>query len=596
MFGRVLIANRGEVAVRVVRACHDLGITAVALCSEADRDALHVRMADEAVELPGNTALETYLALPAVTEAVVRSGADAVHPGYGFLSEQAAFARAVAGVGAVFVGPSPEALDLMGDKVSARRVAAAAGVAAVPGTDAPLRTADEVRAFGAAHGWPVAVKAAHGGGGRGLRVVAGPDDADEAVAAAAREAAAAFGRPELYLERYLARPRHVEVQVFADAHGHVVALGERDCSVQRRHQKLVEEAPAPGLPDDLRRALGEAAVAVARACGYVNAGTVEFLVEDGRFWFLEVNARLQVEHPVTELVTGFDLVVEQLRVAAGEPLSFASGTPIAVSGHAIEVRVNAEDVAGGRFVPTPGTITRFVAPGGFGVRFDAGYDAGSAVPPYYDSLLGKLVAWGDDREQARIRLLRALGELEITGVPTTIPVVAAVLAHPAFVTATHATAWLEQALETDLAAAVAEVPDPAGPPAAGAFASAIPSRDLVDVGGRTYWIPRFDGLTAAAAAPVPASAPPASAGATTWRARRTGAASVDGRIVAPMQATVVRLAVAVGDAVEPGATVIVLEAMKMEQALTSDRPGTVTEVHVAPGTPVAPGALLIVIT
>jgi acetyl-CoA/propionyl-CoA carboxylase biotin carboxyl carrier protein len=581
-FAKVLIANRGEIAVRVIRACRELGITTVAVHSEVDADALHVRLADERFALGGQTAAESYLNTEAVLDALARSGAEALHPGYGFFSENADFARAITAAGVVFIGPPPEAIEIMGDKLSARVAAEKAGVAGVPGTTDVLISADQVVAFGEEYGWPVAIKAAFGGGGRGIRVVRSPDEVSAAFESARSEALAGFGRAECYVEKYLTWPRHVEMQILADSHGNCLWLGERDCSAQRRHQKLVEEAPAPDFPDDLRRAMGEAAVRVARACGYVNAGTVEFLYDPpGDFWFLEMNTRLQVEHPVTELTTGIDLVVEQLRVAAGEPLRLIQAE-VACRGHAIECRINAEDPTGGRFLPSPGTITALVAASGPGVRWDAGYQAGDEVPPFYDNLVGKLVVCAADRTTAIARMVRALGETKIQGIATTIPAHLAILGHADFVAARHSTRWVEERID------LADVAVPQAAPAAG------PPRPAaeVEVGGRWYTVPRFtNAVESAAQRGVAVSAPPSRRrGTTSSRSRGSS-----GTVISPMQGRIVTVLVEVGDRVAVDQPVCVIEAMKMESTLTAERAGTVLEIAVTPGQPVRADEVVVLI-
>jgi acetyl-CoA/propionyl-CoA carboxylase biotin carboxyl carrier protein len=557
---KVLIANRGEIAVRVIRTCRELGVATVAVYSEPDRDAMHVRFADEAHALGGRTAAESYLNTGAILGVLDRTGADGLHPGYGFLAENAGFARAVTGRDVAFIGPPPAAIETMGDKISARRAAQAAGVPVLPGSSGVLSSVSELTGFGQAHGWPVLVKAAFGGGGRGMKVIAAPAGAAAAMESARREAAGYFGRPELYAERFLTRPRHIEMQVLADAHGHVAWLGERDCSVQRRHQKLVEESPAPGLEDDARHAMGEASARLARACGYTGVGTAEFLYQDERFYFLEMNTRLQVEHPVTELVTGLDLVEWQLRVASGEALGFGQGD-ITPAGHAIEVRINAEDPACGQFRPSPGTLTRFVPPLGPGVRVDSAYAAGDTIGPYYDNLVAKLVVWAPDRDRARGRMLRALRETEIGGVATTIPVHVVILEHPDFVAARHSVNWV--ATELDLS----NLPSAASP---GPGAASPPWRSRRGVPSITTWSARGP----AHAAPV---------------------RHAPGQILAPMQGTVIRLLAGVGDRVQENEGICVMEAMKMENVVRADVSGSVTEIRVSPGEAVDSGALIAVI-
>ena len=421
MFSKVLIANRGEVALRVIRSCKEMGVESVAVYSEADKDCLHARMADEAVCIGPAASRMSYLNMPNIISAALMSGAEAIHPGYGFLAENAQFARAVASSGLTFIGPSPEAIERMGDKAAARKTMAEAGVPVVPGSDGAVQTEADARAFAERVGFPVLIKASAGGGGKGMRVVASAEELSSQLVAAKTEAAAAFGNDEVYLERYLARPRHIEFQVLADTHGNAVHLFERDCSIQRRHQKLVEEAPSPALTDELRERMGDAALLAVRAVGYVNAGTVEFLLDaDGSFYFMEMNTRVQVEHPVTELVTGVDIVKEQIRIAAGEPMKHTSQEQLSIRGHAIEFRINAEDTAHG-FRPNPGTIEVFNPPGGFGVRNDSHAYSGYLVPPHYDSLLAKLIVWGETRKEAINRARRALDEYIVVGIPTTVP-------------------------------------------------------------------------------------------------------------------------------------------------------------------------------
>ena len=580
MFNKVLIANRGEIAVRVIRACQEMGIATVAVYSDLDRDALHTRLADEAFALPGQTAAETYLDTEAILAIIERSGADAVHPGYGFFSENADFARAITERGVAFIGPPPEAIEVMGDKISARLAAENVGVLGVPGTTNFITDPSQVRDFGAEHGYPVAIKAAYGGGGRGMKVVTSEDKIEESIESAQRESMAYFGRDEIYMERYLTAPRHIEIQILADQHGHAVYLGDRDCSAQRRHQKLIEEAPAPGLPDDIRVAMGEAAVKVALGCGYTNAGTVEFLYENGAFHYLEMNTRLQVEHPVTELVTGLDLVEQQLLVADGQPLTFTQ-EDVEIRGHAIEVRINAEDPAGGAFLPSPGRINTLKLPDGFGVRFDAGYEAGDEVSQFYDNLVGKLVVWGANRDIAIRRTLRALGELEITGVATTIPADIAILSHEDFRAGTHSTKWVEETLD------LSEVKADKGEPPAEVDQPAIKREMSVEVDGKRFavsmWVP--DPL----ATPV--------AGAPRRRQSRSGGSgsSGSGQVTVPMQGTIVKILVEVGDTVEAGDPICVLEAMKMENSIAAEKAGTVTEVRIAVGDSVGGGDVVAVV-
>lgn len=432
MFDRILIANRGEVALRVIRACKEMGVETVAVYSDVDRDSLHARMADRSVCIGPATSAQSYLNMPNIISAALTTGALAVHPGYGFLAENAAFARAVADSGLVFIGPSAEAIERMGDKAVAKETMARAGVPVVPGSDGPVESLEEAERFAAEAGYPVLIKAAAGGGGKGMRVARDENELATGLQAAKAEAAAAFGNDSVYIEKYLSRPRHVEIQVLADTHGNAIHLFERDCSIQRRHQKLVEEAPSPALTPETRVRMGEAALLAVRAVGYVNAGTVEFLLgEDGSFYFMEMNTRVQVEHPVTEQITGVDIIKEQIRIAAGLEMKHKSQDAIELRGHAIEFRINAEDPAHG-FRPHPGLVEVFNPPGGLGVRVDSHLYSGYRVPPTYDSLLGKLIVWGETRDEAINRARRALDEFIVTGIPTTIPFHQAIVESEAF--------------------------------------------------------------------------------------------------------------------------------------------------------------------
>ena len=587
MFSKLLIANRGEIAVRVIRACRELGIPTVAVYSDLDRDAMHVRLADEAFALGGQTAAESYLNTEAILDVIDRSRADAVHPGYGFYSENADFARAITERGVTFIGPPPEAIEVMGDKISARLAAERSGVAGVPGTTEVIASTSEVVAFGDEHGYPIAIKAAYGGGGRGMKVVKAPEGIEAALASAQREAEAFFGRGECYMERYLTWPRHIEMQIIADHHGNAVWLGERDCSAQRRHQKLVEESPAPLLDDAVRKAMGDAAVAVARGCNYTNAGTVEFLYQDGEFFYLEMNTRLQVEHPVTEMVTGIDLVREQIRVAAGEPLSFTQSEVTSV-GHAIEARINAEDPAGGRFLPSPGSLTSLRVPDGFGIRWDGGYEAGDTVSQYYDNLIGKLVVWGSDRPTAIARMQRALSELSVGGVATTAAAHTQIMAAEDFQAGTHSTKWVEERLDLNGVTGKTAAEPPASPD--GDDAPRVRRNVVVEVDGKRFSVSAW----------VPETAPQANAVSTAARPRRSGGAASagagTGQVTVPMQGTIVKILVEIGQEVSAGEGVVVLEAMKMENSINADRSGTVTEIKVEPGDTVGAGDVVVVIS
>jgi acetyl-CoA/propionyl-CoA carboxylase biotin carboxyl carrier protein len=553
MFERILIANRGEIAVRVARTCRKLGVSTVGLYSDVDAAARHVAAVDDAIHLPGSASTDTYLNVDAVLAAAKGSGAQAIHPGYGFLSENADFAEAVIAVGLVWIGPPPEATRAVGDKIKARRLAESAGVPVVPGITEPLQGPEAIKEFGERVGYPVAVKAAGGGGGRGLKVAHDAGEVDDAFASARREAEAYFNSSDVFVERYLAGPKHLEVQILAPQSGAPLWLGVRDCSLQRRHQKLVEETPPPLFGDRLA-AMGEAAVAVVGACGYVNAGTVELLVDDtGDFYFLEVNARLQVEHTVTEEVFGVDLVACQLRIASGEPLGFTQAD-LAPRGHAIECRVNAEDPALG-FIPGPGRIERYQEPSGSGIRVDSGYGEGDEIPAVYDSLVAKLITWAEDREGARIRMIQALHDFTITGVPTTIPAHLVLLGSQTFIDGAHTT----KTLESDAIQALLTERD----------------EDILMIGTERVrlWNPG-----------MAASAPAAMHGG-----------AIGGDVVAPMQGTILKILIEPGSEVAAGDPLVVLEAMKMETVIAATGDGTVKELLVAEGDTASAGQVLVVV-
>jgi len=583
---KILIANRGEIAVRVIRAAREMGIATVAVYSELDRNALHVRLADEAYALGGQTAAESYLNTDAILDAIRKSGADGVHPGYGFFSENADFADAITNMGVAFIGPPGDAIREMGDKVSSRRAALRGGCPIVPGTTDFVTTAQEIKEFAATAGYPIAIKAAFGGGGRGMKVVHNAETVQEAMDSAQREAKAFFGRDEIYVEKYLTWPRHVEVQLVGDQHGNYVWVSTRDCSAQRRHQKLVEEAPAIAMGEGVEEAMGAAAVLAARAVGYFNAGTVEFIYQDGEFFFLEMNTRLQVEHPVSEVITGIDLVEWQLRVAAGEKLPMTQEEVTARRyGHGIEIRINAENPAGGKFLPSPGKITKLVPSDGFGVRFDSGYESGDEISQYYDNLVGKLIVWGKDRPTAIARTIRALEEMVVEGVYTTIPADLAILKHPDFAAMKHSTKWVEEVLDLSgigVAAAPTQDGDDAEP--------LVRRNTTVEINGKRFdvamWVP--EQTTVISSGPAKAKKP-------TRSSSGAGVGGGSGQVTAPMQGTIVKLMVEVGQEVEVGQAVCVLEAMKMENQILAEKAGKVTEIKVAAGQTVGSGDVIIVI-
>ncbi|HET7236812.1 MAG TPA: acetyl-CoA carboxylase biotin carboxylase subunit [Actinomycetota bacterium] len=570
---RILIANRGEIAVRIIRTVRELGYTSIAVYSDADRDALHVQLADQAFRIGPPLPADSYLSIGAILEAAQKAKATMIHPGYGFLSERAHFAQAVAESGFTFVGPSAEAIDTMGDKAAARHAADRVGVPIVPGTPEPI-TLEDAPGEAERIGFPVLVKAAFGGGGKGMHVVRKPEELENALARAAREAQAYFGRPEVFLERYLDRAHHVEAQVIADTAGNVFFLGERDCSVQRRHQKLIEETPSPVVDAELRSRIAEAAIALATETGYVNAGTVECIVdEDGSFYFLEMNTRLQVEHTVTEMVTGLDLVGLQIRVALGEKLDLSHVEPL---GHAIQCRINAEDPAR-NFLPGPGRISGYREPAGPFVRVDSAVREGNEIPADYDSMFAKLIVSAENRDRAIRRMDRALGEFEVEGVPTTIPLHRWILGSRAFHKATHTTTWLEKALRD------AELPgDEWVPPPPGEIKAPVPAELLLEVDGRRVPIRIFDHRRDTAPR-VPA------------KHAAHGGEHVHSVVLAPMQGTILRVLVETGQEIHAGDVLCVLEAMKMENAIPAPRDGVVSEIPVEPGRVVQAGETLIVL-
>ncbi len=577
MFDKVMVANRGEIAVRIFRTLRELGAGTVAVYSEADRGSLHVAYADEAFLVGPPPAAESYLRIDKLVETALRAGAQAVHPGYGFLAENASFARAVEEAGLVWIGPPPGAIELMGEKTRARTAMRAAGVPIIPGTTDPVASAEELLALGETIGYPLLIKAAAGGGGKGMEIVERPEDAGRAFETARRQGQSYFANPDVYVEKLILDPRHVEVQVLADAHGNVIHLGERDCTIQRRHQKLVEETPSPAVDDELRARIGAIGVDAARAAGYRSAGTIEgLLTADGEYFFMEMNTRIQVEHTVTEMVTGLDLVREQVRIALGEPLSVTQ-EEVALRGHAIECRINAEDASRG-FLPAPGLVTAYREPGGPGVRVDSGVEAGREVVAVYDPLVSKLIVHGVDREHARRRMLRALGEYVIEGPTTLIGFHRALLSHDCFVHG-ETCAGIVESLEIE----------PSAPPRP---VTAVDGRVVervrtVEVDGR-----RFEVRIAEPEAP--------------WfelaRRRRervrAGAAGASGRdaVVSPMQGTVLSVAVSEGDEIEAGQLLCIVEAMKMENEVHAHRAGTVAELSVVPGAPVGHGQVICVIS
>ena len=584
MFEKVLVANRGEIAVRIIRALQEVGVASVAVYSDADRESLHTRLADEAYHVGPALAAESYLNIEKLVEVAERSGADAVHPGYGFLAESAPFARAVEKAGLTWIGPHPEAMEAMGSKVESRRIMRGAGVPMTPGTADPVGSADAVFEFAGEHGYPVAVKASSGGGGKGFAVARDEKGAEEAFVRARREGEAYFGDGSVYLEKYLSSPRHVEIQVVRDKHGNAVHLGERDCSIQRRHQKLLEECPSPAINPAMREEMGRAAIEAAEAVGYDNVGTVEFLVQDDEFYFLEMNTRVQVEHPVTEEVTGVDIVQTGIRVAAGEELPFAQ-EDVSWRGHAIEVRLNAEDAAND-FVPSPGRVTVYEEPGGPGVRVDSSLREPGVVPEHYDPLFAKLIVRGADREDALGRLGRALGEFRIEGIATTLPFFEALLEDEVFVKGNYTTGFIPERLG-GLEIEAHPNADGTGGPAAEKNVREVE----VEVNGKLFRVAVYSDEAQAGARSGDAKAPPARRG----RERGRGAVVPEGAVVAPMQGTILKVFVEEGQEISVDDPVCILEAMKMESEVRARTDGVVSKVLAEAGKTVRPGDPLVVL-
>jgi len=574
MFDKVMVANRGEIAVRIFRTLRDLGVGSVAVYSEADRDSLHTAFADEAFLIGPPPAAQSYLKVDVLVDTALRAGAQAIHPGYGFLAENAGFARAVQDAGLVWIGPPPDAIELMGEKTRARTAMLAAGVPIIPGTTEPVPSVDALLSLGDEIGYPLLIKAAAGGGGKGMEVVEAPADAERAFETARRQGQSYFANPDVYVEKLIVDPRHVEVQILADAHGNVVHLGERDCTIQRRHQKLVEETPSPAVDDALRARIGGIGVEAARAAGYVSAGTIEgLLTKDGEYFFMEMNTRIQVEHTVTEMVTGLDLVREQVLIALGEPLSFTQ-EDVELRGHAIECRINAEDASRG-FLPSPALITAYREPAGPGVRVDSGVEAGREVVGVYDPMVAKLIVHGVDREHARRRMLRALGEFVIEGPTTLVPFHTALLSHECFIRAETCAGIVESL----------EIEDGRAPRATLAVGRTVEDVRVVEVDGRRFRVRVTE-----------PEAPWLELARRRLERVRAGAGGAgQDVVVSPMQGTVLSVSVADGDDVESGALICIVEAMKMENEVRAHRTGTVSELSVAAGQPVATGQVICVI-